>query len=339
MEGTRLSKNIAINGFGRIGRIFFRQVFENPDFDIRIINDPAPPEMMAYLLKYDSTLGNYRLSETVKHGNSFIEVGGKRIPATSEMDADKLPWGEYDIDVVLESSGAYLSRERSQKHLAAGAHRVLISAPAGPDVPAIVYSVNNDFLRPEDRIVSAASCSTNALGPMVKALLGYAPILSGTMTVVHGYTATQTLIENAQKQNNLRRSRAAAVNMIPTVSEAATAVGRVIPELDGKLMGSAVRVPVQAGCYIVLVAEIQKDDVTVEQLNQTMKAASSEVFGYTEEELVSSDIVGLRRASLFDATQTMICRTSPHTFQIRIATWFDNESSFVSQVVRCVSLL
>ncbi len=334
-----MSKKIAINGFGRIGRILFRQIFDNPAYEIQVINDPASPEMMAYLLKYDSTLGTHAMADTIKFGESFLEVGGKRIQITRVLDADRLPWREYGIDVVVDCSGAYLSREQSQKHIDAGAGRVLLSAPGGADVPAVVYGVNTDILTPEDRIVSAASCSTNALGPMVQALKHYAPILAGTMTVVHGYTATQMLVDGAQKKNNLRRSRAAANNLIPTIAEAATAVGQVIPELNGKLMGAAVRVPVQCGCYIVLVAEIQKDEVTVAQLNHTMKSASSEVFGYTEEEFVSSDIIGIHYASLFDATQTMACRTSPHTFQVRLATWFDNESSFVSQMTRCLSLM
>ncbi|MDD2463361.1 MAG: glyceraldehyde 3-phosphate dehydrogenase NAD-binding domain-containing protein [Desulfobulbus sp.] len=334
-----MGRKIAINGFGRVGRILFRQIFGNPDYDIQVINDPASPEMMAYLLKYDSTLGTYAMADTVTYGDSFLAVGEKRISVTHVLDADKLPWSEYGIDVVVDCSGAYLSREKSRKHLDAGAGKVLLSAPAGTDVPAVVYGVNTEILTPEERIVSAASCSTNALGPMVQALNHYAPILGGTMTVVHGYTATQMLVDNGQKKNNLRRSRAAANNLIPTTAEAATAVGRVIPELNGKLMGAAVRVPVQAGCYIILVAEIQKDEVTTKQINQTMRAASSEVFGYTEEEFVSSDIIGLRCASLFDATQTMVCRTSDRTFQVRLAAWFDNESSFVSQMTRCLSLL
>ncbi|MBM9616369.1 type I glyceraldehyde-3-phosphate dehydrogenase [Desulfobulbus rhabdoformis] len=336
-----MSTKIAINGFGRIGRIFFKQVFSNPDYEIQVINDPATPEMMAYLLKYDSTLGTYDLADTIQHGDSSIEVGGRRIPVTHVMNADqeRLPWGAHGVEVVVDCSGAYLSREKAQKHLDAGAEKVLISFPGGEGVPTIVYGVNSDILKPEDRIISAASCSTNGLAPMVQALHQYAPILSGTMTVVHGYTSTQMLVDNAQRKNNLRRSRAAANNVIPTTAEAAVAVGLVIPELNGKLMGSAVRVPIPAGCFINFVAEIQIDDVTGAQINAAMKAASSEVFGYTEEEYVSSDIVGMRYASLFDATQTMVCRTSEHTFQVRCATWFDNESSFVSQMVRCLHLL
>jgi len=334
-----MSKKIAINGLGRVGRIFFKQLFENPDYDIQVINDPAPPKIMAYLLKYDSTLGAYSLADTVRYDDDYLEVRGKRIRFTNELDADALPWKEFEIDVVVDCSGAYLSREKSQKHLNAGAKKVLLSAPAGKDIPTVVYGVNTEILKTRDHIVSAASCSTNALAPMVQVLNQFAPILAGTMTVVHGYTATQMLVDNAQKNNNLRRSRAAAVNFIPTTAEAATAVGQVIPSLNGKLMGSAIRAPLQAGCFVNFVAEIQKDDVTVEALNQTMKSASSEVFGYTEEELVSSDIIGIRYASLFDATQTMVCRTSNHTFQVRLATWFDNESSFVSQMIRCLSII
>lgn len=334
-----MSIKIAMNGFGRIGRIFFKQLFGDERYDIAVINDPAPPEMMAYLLKYDSTLGTYNLADTIRYGDGYLEVQGKRIHVTNEMDATALPWKTCAIDIVVDCSGAYLSRKKAQQHVQAGARKVLLSAPAGTDVPAVVYGVNTELITDQEQIVSAASCSTNALAPMVQVLHHYAPILAGTMTVVHGYTSTQMLVDNAQKKNNLRRSRAAANNLIPTTAEAATAVGRVIPELNGKLIGAAVRVPVQAGCYIILVAEIQKDEVTVAQLNQTMQSAASEVFGYTEEELVSSDIIGLRCASLFDATQTMVCRTSAHTFQVRLATWFDNESSFVSQMVRCLGVM
>ncbi|MGD9808141.1 MAG: type I glyceraldehyde-3-phosphate dehydrogenase [Deferribacterales bacterium] len=333
-----MNKKIAINGFGRIGRVLFKQIINDDRYEVKIINDPATTEMMVYLLKHDSTLGTMDMQNELKTGCDFIDVHGQHIHTTHEIEPDNLLWGKYDIDIVIDCSGTYLSKEKAQKHLDAGAKKVILSAPAGHDIPTVVYGVNTEILTSDDRIISAASCSTNALAPMVKALSQYANILAGNMLTVHGYTASQVLVDNAQKNNDFRRSRAAACNIIPTSAEAATAVGRVIPSLDGKLHGSAVRVPVQAGCYINFIAEIERKNVSAKELNNVMKSASSDFFGYTEEELVSSDIIGIRYASLFDATQTEVCRTSQNTFQIKLSAWFDNESSFVSQIIRCLSI-
>lgn len=331
-----MSVKVAINGFGRIGRLAFRKLFEMDGYEVVAINDLTTPEMLAYLLKYDSVQGTYQYANTMEIEEDYIVVSGKRIRVFKEADASKLPWGLLDVDVVLECTGAYLSKEKSQAHINAGAKKVVISAPAGTDIPTIVYGINDSVLTPEDKIISAASCSTNALAPMVKALNDYTPILSGIMTVVHGYTATQMLQDSPQKKGNFRRSRAAAVNIIPTTAEAATAVGRVIPELAGKLTGSAIRVPVPVGCMITFVAVVSGNNITAEKVNATMKASASDIFGYTEEEYVSSDIVGITYASLFDATQTLVCKVKDNEYEIRVAAWFDNENSFVSQMVRTV---
>lgn len=331
-----MSVKIAINGFGRIGRLAFRQMFNMEGYEIVAINDMTTPEMLVYLLKYDSTQGTYEFSDSLTHGETFISINGKNIPVFKESEADKLPWGKLEVDVVLECSGAYLSKEKCQEHINAGAKKVVVSAPAGTDVPTVVYGVNEDILTSEDMIVSAASCSTNALAPMLKVLNDYAPIQSGIMTVIHGYTATQMLQDGPQRKGNLRRSRAAAVNIIPTTAEAAKAVGRVIPALDGKMIGSAVRVPVPAGCLVTFVAVVSGIDLTEKKVNEAMKASATEIFGYTEEEYVSSDIVGITHASLFDATQTLVCKINDKEYEVRVAAWFDNENSFVSQMVRTV---
>lgn len=334
-----MAKKVAINGFGRIGRLAFRQLFDMDGYEVVAVNDMTTPDMLVYLLKYDSTQGTYKYADTIEYGENYILVNGTKIPVYKEHDASKLLWGTLDVDIVLECSGVYLSKEKAQTHIKAGAKKVVISAPAGNDIPTIVFGVNDNILKPDDTIISAASCSTNALAPMLKVLNDYAPIQSGIMTVIHGYTATQMLQDGPQKKGNLRRSRAAAVNIIPTTAEAATAVGRVIPALNGKLIGSAVRVPVPAGCLITFVAVVMGEDITVKKVNEAMKAASSEVFGYTEEEYVSSDIVGMTYASLFDATQTLVTQVNKHEFEIRVAAWFDNENSFVSQMVRTVANL
>ncbi|NTV90023.1 MAG: aldehyde dehydrogenase [Clostridiales bacterium] len=334
-----MSVKIAINGFGRIGRLAFRQLFDIEGYEVVAVNDLTTPDMLAYLLKYDSTQGTYKYSETVEYGEDYIVVNGAKIKVFRESDASKLPWRSFGVDIVLECSGAYLSREKSMAHIIAGAGKVVISAPAGTDVPIIVYGVNERTLTPEDRIISAASCSTNALAPMVKALNDYAPVISGIMTVVHGYTATQMLQDSPQKKGNFRRSRAAAVNIIPTTAEAATAVGRVIPEMEGKLTGSAIRVPVPAGCMISFVAVVAGRNISAEKINAAVKTSATKVFGYTDEEYVSSDIVGITYASLFDATQTLVSKVSDDIYQVRVAAWFDNENSFVSQMVRTLVYL
>lgn len=325
---------IAINGFGRIGRLIFRQLFDSSEFDITAINDLGEPEMLAYLLKYDTTQGTYRYADCIEASRNYIMVNGKKINVYNETDAENLPWKQLDIDVVIDCSGAYLSKEKAKKHIKAGARMVMLSAPAGTDIPTVVYGVNEHILLPDTNIISAASCSTNALAPIVKALNDYSAIQSGIMTVVHGFTATQMLVDSPQKKGNLRRSRAASSNIVPTTAEAAKAVGVVIPELNGKLIGSAVRVPVPIGCYITFSAVLYGKDISANTINNVMKDASSESFGYTEEEYVSSDIIGNTYASIFDATQTLVSQINQDEYQIRVSAWFDNENSFVSQMIR-----
>lgn len=332
-----MTVRIAINGFGRIGRMAFRQLFLLEAFEIAAINDITPPDLSAYLLKFDTTQGKFNMADYVDSGENYISVNDIRIPFFQEQDASKLPWGDLNIDIVLECSGAYLSREKSQTHLQAGAKHVVISAPAGTDIPTIVYGVNESTLSHEDKIISGASCSTNALAPMVKILNDYAPIQSGMMLVVHGYTSTQMLQDNAQKKGNFRRSRAAADNIIPTTAEAANAVGRVIPELNGKLIGSAVRVPVPVGCLITFTAVVMGSNITADAINKTMQSSASQIFGYTEEEYVSSDIVGNSFAAIFDPSQTLVSKINDHESHVRVSAWFDNENSFVSQLIRLLS--
>ena len=328
----------AINGFGRVGRLTFRQLMEKEEYEIVAVNDPAPVSISAYLLEFDTAQGRY--SHRVDHDDDAILVKRKRIAYLQVMNPDRLPWKELDIDLVVDCSGAYRSREKAQKHLDAGAAKVVISSPAGEDVPGIVYGVNESVAVRKESIVSAASCSTNALAPMVKYLHELTPIQSGMMLVVHGYTATQMLQDNAQKKGDLRRSRAAAENIIPTTAEAAKAVGRVIPELNGKLMGSAVRVPIPAGCLITFTAVVKGENITEEMINRHMKQHQSEIFGYAEAEYVSSDIVGNTFASIFDPTQTLVCPIDDgDEYEVRVAAWFDNENSFVSQMVRLIEYI
>ncbi len=333
-----MSVRVAINGFGRIGRLAFRQMFGQEKYEIVAVNDPAPAEISAYLLKYDTTQGKYK-TDAVSFREDELIVDGKSIRYTRQTDAKQLPWSELKVDLVADCSGAYRTAERAGQHLDAGAKRVVISAPAGKDVPTVVYGVNEHILDGSERIISAASCSTNALAPMVKYLHEYAPVKSGMMLVVHGYTSTQMLEDNAQKKGNLRRSRAAAENIIPTTAEAAAAVGRVIPELEGRLDGSAVRVPVPVGCLITFTAVAEGEHVTTEGINRAMREARSDVFGYAEEEYVSSDIVGNTYASIFDPTQTLVLPLGGGLHEVRTAAWFDNENSFVSQMVRLIDYL
>lgn len=329
-----MSTKVAINGFGRVGRLAFRQLFEAEGYEIAAVNDLADAEMLAYLLKYDTTQGKYKYADQLKAERNCMIVHGEKIKVYSERDASNLPWKELAVDAVLECSGAYLSKAKAQVHINAGAKKVILSAPAGADLPTIVYGVNEQILTSNDAVISAASCSTNALAPMVKVLHDYAPVQSGIMTVVHGFTNTQTLLDGPARKQNYRRSRAAALNIVPTTAQAAEAVGRVIPELNGKLIGSAVRVPVPVGCLLTFVAVVAGKNITKESINSAMKNASSEVLGYTEEEYVSSDIVGMTFGSLFDATQTMVSQIDDEKYQVKIAAWFDNENSFVSQMLR-----
>ena len=331
-----MSVKVAIKGFGRIGRLAFRQMFGAEGYEIVAINDLTSPKMLAQLLKYDSAQGRYEKADTVVAGEDSITVDGKTIKIYAQADARNLPWGEIGVDVVLECTGVYTSKEKSQAHIDAGAKKVVISAPAGKDLPTVVYGVNENILTPDDKIISAASCTTNCLAPMAKALNDYAPIQSGIMTTVHAYTGDQMLLDGPHRKGDLRRARAAAVNIVPNSTGAAKAIGLVIPELNGKLIGSAQRVPVPTGSTTILVAVVKGEDITEEKINAAMKSASSESFGYTEEYLVSSDVIGMRYGSLFDSTQTMVTELGEGLYQVQVVSWYDNENSYTSQMVRTI---
>ena len=331
-----MSVKVAINGFGRIGRLAFRQMFGAEGYEVVAINDLTSPKMLAHLLKYDSAQGRYEKAETVEAGEDSITVDGKTIKIYAQQDATKLPWGEIGVDVVLECTGFYTSKEKAEAHINAGAKKVVISAPAGNDLPTVVFGVNENVLTPEDTVISAASCTTNCLAPMAKALNDFAPIQSGIMTTVHAYTGDQMLLDGPHRKGDLRRARAAAVNIVPNSTGAAKAIGLVIPELNGKLIGSAQRVPVPTGSTTILVAVVKGNDITPEKINEAMKAASNESFGYTEELLVSSDVIGMRYGSLFDATQTMVTKIEEGLYQVQVVSWYDNENSYTSQMVRTI---
>ena len=305
-----MAVKVAINGFGRIGRLAFRQMFGAEGYEVVAINDLTSPAMLAHLLKYDTAQGSYcgKIGEnlhTVEATEDSIIVDGKEIKIYAEKNAADAPWGKLGVDVVLECTGFYCSKEKSMAHIAAGAKKVVISAPAGNDLKTIVYNVNNDTLTAEDQIISAASCTTNCLAPMAKALNDKYPIVSGIMTTVHAYTGDQ-------------------------------AIGLVIPELNKKLIGSAQRVPVCTGSTTILVAVVKGSDVTVDSVNAAMKAQSSESFGYNTEPIVSSDVIGMRYGSLFDATQTMVAKIDDDTYQVQVVSWYDNENSYTSQMVRTI---
>ncbi|MGN0299048.1 MAG: type I glyceraldehyde-3-phosphate dehydrogenase [Lachnospiraceae bacterium] len=333
-----MAVKVAINGFGRIGRLAFRQMFDAEGYEIVAINDLTKPSMLAHLLKYDSAQGRYKYAEQVTSDDEAgtITVCGKTLKIYAEKNAADLPWGELDVDVVLECTGFYTSKAKSQAHIDAGAKKVVISAPAGNDLKTIVYSVNHETLTAEDTIISAASCTTNCLAPMAKALNDYAPIQSGIMSTIHAFTGDQMVLDGPHRKGDLRRARAAAVNIVPNSTGAAKAIGLVIPELNGKLIGSAQRVPVPTGSTTILVAVVKGQNVTKDGINAAMKAASSASFGYTEEPLVSSDIIGITYGSLFDATQTMVSKLDDDTYQVQVVSWYDNENSYTSQMVRTI---
>lgn len=331
-----MSVKVAINGFGRIGRLAFRQMFGAEGYEIVAINDLTGPAMLAQLLKYDSAQGTYDKAETVVAGEDSITVDGKTIKIYAEKEASNLPWKELDVDVVLECTGFYTAKDKAQAHIDAGAKKVVISAPAGKDIPTVVFGVNENILTPEDTIISAASCTTNCLAPMVKALNDYAPIQSGIMTTVHAYTGDQMLLDGPHRKGDFRRARAAAINIVPNSTGAAKAIGLVIPELNGKLIGSAQRVPVATGSTTILVAVVKGNDITEESINAAMKAKANQSFGYTEEFLVSSDIIGMRYGSLFDSTQTMVTKIEEGLYQVQVVAWYDNENSYTSQMVRTI---
>ena len=322
-----MAVKVAINGFGRIGRLAFRQMFGAEGYEIVAINDLTSPEMLAHLLKYDTAQGRYE-GHTVTSDENSITVDGKKITIYAIKDAAECPWGELGVDVVLECTGFYTKKEKAMAHINAGAKKVVISAPAGNDLKTIVYSVNENTLTKDDQIISAASCTTNCLAPMAKALNDAFPIESGIMTTVHAYTGDQMILDGPHRKGDLRRARAGASNIVPNSTGAAKAIGLVIPELNGKLIGSAQRVPVPTGSTTILVAVVKGKDVTKEAINAAMKAASSESFGYNEDQIVSSDVIGIRYGSLFDATQTMVTKINDDTYQVQVVSWYDNENSY-----------
>ena len=324
---------VAINGFGRIGRLAFRQMFELDGYEVVAINDLTSPDMLAHLLKYDTAQKRYE-GHTVESREDYIIVDGKEIKIYKEADPKNLPWKELEVDVVLECTGFFTSKEKASAHIEAGAKKVVISAPAGNDLPTVVYGVNEDIITSNDNVISGASCTTNCLAPMANTLNKFAPIESGIMTTVHAYTGDQMILDGPHRKGDLRRARAGASNIVPNSTGAAKAIGLVIPELNGKLIGSAQRVPVITGSTTILVAVVKGRDITVEKINEVMKNASNESFGYTEEPLVSSDVIGITYGSLFDATQTMVTKICDGLYQVQVVAWYDNENSYTSQFVR-----
>ena len=330
-----MAVRVAINGFGRIGRLAFRQMFDAEGYEVVAINDLTSPEMLAHLLKYDTAQGKYKYADTVEYGEDSITVNGKKITIYAKANAAELPWGELNVDVVLECTGFYTSKDKASAHITAGAKKVVISAPAGNDLPTIVYNVNHDTLTKEDTVISAASCTTNCLAPMAKALNDLAPIQSGIMTTVHAYTGDQMILDGPQRKGDKRRARAGAQNIVPNSTGAAKAIGLVIPELNGKLIGSAQRVPTPTGSTTILVAVV-KGTVTKEQINDAMKAAATDSYGYNIDEIVSSDVIGMTYGSLFDATQTMVAPMEDGNTQVQVVSWYDNENSYTSQMVKTI---
>ena len=338
-----MSVKVAINGFGRIGRLAFRQMFGAEGYEVVAINDLTKPSMLANLLKYDTAQGGYcgRIGEGLHTVESDDEAGtitvdGKTLKIYAMANAAELPWGEIGVDVVLECTGFYCSKEKSMAHINAGAKKVVISAPAGNDLKTIVYSVNEDTLTAEDQIISAASCTTNCLAPMAKALNDYAPIQSGIMSTIHAYTGDQMILDGPHRKGDMRRARAGAANIVPNSTGAAKAIGLVIPELNGKLIGSAQRVPVATGSTTILTAVVKGADVTKEGINAAMKAAASASYGYNEDPIVSSDVIGMKYGSLFDATQTMVAKIADDLYEVQVVAWYDNENSYTSQMVRTI---
>jgi len=349
-----MSVKVAINGFGRIGRLAFRQMFGAEGYEIVAINDLTSPKMLANLLKYDTAQRGYagyigqNLHE-VSYKEAVLGEDGKTVvkPGSIIVDGDEiivyacpnaadLPWGKLGVDVVLECTGFYTSKAKSLAHINAGARKVVISAPAGTDLPTIVFGVNEKSLTKDDTVISAASCTTNCLAPMAKALNDYAPIQSGIMSTIHAYTGDQMILDGPQRKGDLRRARAGAANIVPTKTGAAKAIGLVIPDLNGKLIGSAQRVPVFTGSTTILVAVVKGKDITVDSINAAMKAASDESFGYNVDPIVSSDVIGMRYGSLFDSTQTLVSKLGEDLYQVQVVSWYDNENSYTTQMVRTI---
>jgi glyceraldehyde 3-phosphate dehydrogenase len=329
---------VAINGFGRIGRLAFRQMFKAEGYDIVAINDLTSPDMLAHLLKYDSAQKRYEGHTVVAKEDSII-VDDEEIKIYKESDPNNLPWKELGVDVVLECTGFFCSKDKSMAHINAGAKYVIISAPAGDDLPTVVYGVNEDIITENDHVISAASCTTNCLAPMANVLNKNFPIVSGIMTTVHAYTGDQMVLDGPHRKGDLRRARAAASNIVPNSTGAAKAIGLVIPELKGKLIGSAQRVPVITGSTTILVAVVKAGNLTVDVINETMKNAATPSYGYNDEQIVSSDVIGITEGSLFDSTQTMVSKIDDETYHVQVVAWYDNENSYTSQMVRTVKYL
>ena len=329
-----MSIKVGINGFGRIGRLVFRAGINRPDIEFVGINDPfMTPDYMAYMLRYDTMHG--RFDGTIEYTDDAIIVNGKKVRFFACMDPKDIPWGEVGAEYVVESTGVFLTKEKAQAHIDAGAKKVVMSAPSKDDTPMFVCGVNLDKYTPDMTFVSNASCTTNCLAPIAKVLHENWGITDGLMTTVHSTTATQKTVDGPSKKD-WRGGRAAAGNIIPSSTGAAKAVGKVIPELNGKLIGSAQRVPVPTGSTTILVAVVKGTDVTKESINAAMKAAASESFGYNDEQIVSSDVIGMRYGSLFDATQTMVTKIDDDTYQVQVVSWYDNENSYTSQMVRTI---
>ena len=338
-----MAVKVAINGFGRIGRLAFRQMFGAEGYESVAINDLTKPSMLANLLKYDTAQGGYcgTIGENLhtvecSDEEGTITVDGKTLKIYAEPKAENLPWGELGVDVVLECTGFYTSLEKSMAHVNAGAKKVVISAPAGNDLKTIVFAVNEGTLTADDKVISAASCTTNCLAPMAKALNDYAPIQSGIMSTIHAYTGDQMILDGPHRKGDMRRARAGAANIVPNSTGAAKAIGLVIPELNGKLIGSAQRVPVPTGSTTILTAVVKGENVTVDGINAAMKAQASASFGYNTDPIVSSDVIGMTYGSLFDATQTMVSKVGDDLYQVQVVAWYDNENSYTSQMVRTI---
>ena len=325
---------VGINGFGRIGRLAFRRIQNVEGVEVTRINDLTDPVMLAHLLKYDTTQGRFDGTVEVKDGG--FEVNGKFVKVSAERDPEQIDWANDGVEIVLEATGFFAKKDAAEKHLKGGAKKVVISAPAGNDLKTIVYSVNEGTLTADDTIISAASCTTNCLAPMANTLNKYAEIQSGIMSTIHAYTGDQMILDGPHRKGDLRRARAGAANIVPNSTGAAKAIGLVIPELNGKLIGSAQRVPVPTGSTTILTAVVKGKDVTVEGINAAMKAAASESFGYNEDPIVSSDVIGMRFGSLFDATQTMVSKIADDLYEVQVVSWYDNENSYTSQMVRTI---
>lgn len=324
---------VAINGFGRIGRLIYRQIYNMEGIDVVAINDLTSPKVLAHLLKYDSAQG--RFDQDIKATEDSIVVNGDSVKIYAQKDPSQIPWGSHGVDVVIESTGFFTDKDKAAAHLKAGAKRVVISAPATGDLKTIVFNVNHEILDGSEEIISCASCTTNCLAPMAKVLNDKYGIVTGFMTTIHAYTNDQNTLDAPHPKGDLRRARAAAANIVPNSTGAAKAIGLVLPELKGKLDGSAQRVPTITGSLTELTTVLEKK-VTVEEVNATMKAAANESYGYTEDEIVSTDVIGMRYGSLFDATQTKVI-TAGNVQLVKTVSWYDNEMSYVTQLVRTVN--